>query len=94
MRAVTPQGWAGGLSGPPLLTHEGRRSGLIRRWRGTEAAMSRPPLAPRYVVLHPGRPERVTRTGDGRSAARDVDEGAPAIVPAGTRPACGRRAAG
>ena len=87
MRALTPEAWAGSLSGAPILNSEGFgwRSGLLRRWRGTRADMSQPPLDHHYVVLHLGGPKRVTRRGDGRSVTADVDDGAVTIVPAGTR---------
>ena len=87
MRAVTPEAWADRLSGPPLLTSDGFgwRSGLIRRWRGTQAHMSQPPLDHHYVVLHLGGPKRVTRTGAGHSVTRELDAHALTIVPAGTR---------
>lgn len=87
MRALSPVAWASHLSGPPMLTSDpiGGRSGLIRRWRGTEADMSQPPLDHHYVVLHLGGPKRVTRTGEGVSITREVEEGALTIVPAGTR---------
>ena len=87
MRAVTPEAWATRLSGPPMLSSEGFgwRSGLIRRWRGTEAEMSQPPLDHHYVVLHLGGAKRVTRIGEARSVTRHVEEGALTLVPAGTR---------
>ena len=87
MRPVTPEDWAGQLSGPPLLTGRasGARPALVRRWRGTEAFMSQPPLDHHYVVLHLGGPKRVTRYGDGPSRTVEVQEGAITIVPAGAR---------
>ena len=87
MRAATPEAWGNDLSAPPILNSDGfgRRSGLLRRWRGTRAHMSQPPLDHHYVVLHLGGAKRVTRTGDGRTRVADVEEGALTIVPAGER---------
>ena len=87
MRAVTPEAWAAQLSAPPTLTSDyvRSRSGLIRRWKGTDAAMSQPPLDHHYLVLHMGGPKRVTRMGGLRDVTRDIEDGALTLVPAGTR---------
>ncbi len=83
----TPDHFAGGMQGPPVVSSEGGgwRSSLVRRWTGVSGEISQPPIDHHYVVLHLGGPKRVTRSGGGRTITAAVDEGALTLVPAGTR---------
>lgn len=87
MKVVTPDAWGQRLSEPPILDVDGvgQHSGRLRRWTGTAATMSQPPLDHHYIVLHLGGAKRVTRTGEGQRSVSDVPDRAITVVPAGTR---------
>ncbi len=81
--ALSPQQWGSLLTAepPPLQSIDG---GLLRRWRGTAAAMEQPPLDHHYLAQHLGGPKRVQRQGDGTTVDKLVALGSVTVVPAGT----------
>lgn len=80
---ITPQQWGSLLAAepPPLHNIDG---GLLRRWRGTAAAMDQPPLDHHYLAQHLGGAKRVQRRGDGVPVDTLVALGSVTIVPAGS----------
>jgi len=80
---LSPQQWGSLLAAepPPLHSIDG---GLLRRWRGTAAAMDQPPLDHHYLAQHLGGAKQVQRRGDGPLVDRSVALGAVTIVPAGS----------
>jgi AraC family transcriptional regulator len=83
---VTPDEWAGTLSGPADLSSDQGPwdSALIRHWTGTSPHMEQPPLDHHYIVQHLGGAKSVQRRFDGASVSTVVQPGAITIVPVGT----------
>ncbi len=83
--AISPQAWGRSLPIPPVLASDehGWRTSVLRRWRGSAAAMSQPPLDHHYVVLHLGGPKSVERRGSDGVSRFAVAEGSLTVVPAG-----------
>jgi AraC family transcriptional regulator len=81
--AITPQQWGSLLAPepPPLHSIDG---GLLRRWRGTAAAMGQPPLDHHYLAQHLGGAKQVQRRGDGALVDETVALGSVTIAPAGS----------
>lgn len=85
--AITPATWGRMLSAPPILGGDdlGWRTSLVRRWTGTDAAMSQPPLDHHYVIVHLGGRKTVERRSlDGPPQTFAVEEGTISIAPAGS----------
>lgn len=85
-RAVSPQRWSEGFSGPPNLcsSRTGWSRALVRRWSDTAATMEQPALDHHYIILHQGGPKRVTRHDGRRRVVAETRPGAISVVPAGT----------
>ena len=83
---LSPLAWGRRLASPPLMASDaqGWRTSVLRRWRGSSAAMSQPPLDHHYVVLHLGGPKSVERRGAAGVSRFAVAERSLTIVPAGT----------
>jgi AraC family transcriptional regulator len=84
---VTPDQWAGQLSGPADYTSCPERwpTAVMRHWTNTSPQMDQPPLDHHYIAQHLGGPKRIDRKHDGTSVSKVVEEGAITIVPAGTQ---------
>ena len=85
--AITPATWGRMLSAPPILGGDdlGWRTSLVRRWTGTDAAMSQPPLDHHYVILHLGGRKIVERRSPGEAPQSfTVEERSISIAPAGS----------
>lgn len=86
--ALSPIAWGRTMSGPPVLASEdlGWRTSVVRRWRGTNAAMHQPPLDHHYIILHLGGPKTIERrSADGVVERFAVAERSISVSPAGSQ---------
>lgn len=84
-RSVAPDVWARTLSGAPVLEREitGLVPATVRHWSGINPAIDQSALNCHYVSIHLGGSKRLMRRGEGRTAIREVANGAYSVVPAG-----------
>lgn len=84
---VSPLAWGRTMSAPPLIAseHLGWRTSVVRRWRGTDAAMHQPALDHHYIILHLGGSKTIERRSvDGVTERFAVAEGSISVSPAGS----------